>query len=48
MSYEHSLLPGCDRRHDTGALMSVASCLTDQDIDDIVTAYRKVARVILG
>jgi dTDP-4-amino-4,6-dideoxygalactose transaminase len=48
MSYEHGLLPGCDRRHDTGALMAVASCLTDRDIDDIVTAHRKVARVILG
>jgi dTDP-4-amino-4,6-dideoxygalactose transaminase len=48
MSYERGLLPGCDRRHDCGALMTVASCLTDKDIDDIVTAYRKVARVVLA
>ncbi|MDG2480770.1 MAG: aminotransferase class I/II-fold pyridoxal phosphate-dependent enzyme [Alphaproteobacteria bacterium] len=48
MNYERGLLPSCDKHHDCGALMAVASSLTDRDIDDIVTAYRKVARIVLG
>lgn len=48
ISYERGLLPGCDDRHDRGALMTVASCLTERDVDDIVTAYRKVAQVLLA
>lgn len=48
IDYGRGLLPGCDDRHDRGALMTVASCLTERDIDDIVTAYRKVARVVLS
>jgi dTDP-4-amino-4,6-dideoxygalactose transaminase len=48
ISYERGLLPGCDTRNERGALLTIASCLTERDIDDIVTAFRKVARVVLA
>jgi len=48
IDYRRGLLPGCDERHDHCALLTIASCLTDADVDDIVTAFRKVARVVLA
>lgn len=42
-SYHHGALPYCDDLHARGALLAIASTLTDQDVDDIITAFRKVA-----
>ena len=28
------------------AILSVASCLTDSDVNDIITAFRKVSRAV--
>lgn len=46
-SYEKGALAQCDRLCEHAALLTIASCLTDQDIDDIVAAFRKVASVLL-
>lgn len=45
--YRRGALPRTDALHDRTALLSIASCLTDADIDDIVRAFRKVAAAIL-
>lgn len=46
--YRRGALPMTDDLHDRSALLSIASSLTDQDVDDIVRAFRKVAPVVLG
>lgn len=46
--YGHGALPGCDDLHARGALLAIASNLTDADVDDIITAFRKVAKVVLS
>lgn len=46
--YNFGALPACDDLHTRSALLAVASSLTDADVDDIVTAFRKVARVVLA
>tara|TARA_R110002020_G_scaffold233050_25_gene444815 strand:+ start:1089 stop:2387 length:1299 start_codon:yes stop_codon:yes gene_type:complete len=43
IDYHQGLLPVCDDTHDRGALLSIASKLTDDDTDDIIRAFRKVA-----
>jgi dTDP-4-amino-4,6-dideoxygalactose transaminase len=45
--YHRGALPRTDALHDRSALLSIASNLTDRDVDDIIMAFRKVAAVIL-
>lgn len=47
-SYRRGALPTCDGLHDRSALLAIASILTDEDIGDIVLAFRKVANIVLG
>lgn len=47
-SYRHGALPFCDDMHARAALLTIASNLADEDVDDIVTAFRKVARSVLA
>lgn len=47
ISYARGTLPTCDEYHDRGALLSIASCLTDKDVDDIATAFEKVGAALL-
>ena len=46
-SYEKGNLPVCDAMSERAALLTIASVLTDEDIDDIVEAFHKVGRVLL-
>jgi len=46
--YRRGALPATDDLHDRSALLTIASSLTDQDVDDIVRAFRKVVPVVLG
>ena len=48
ISYGRGTLPVCDDFHDRGALLTVASCLTGQDVDDIATAFEKVGAALLN
>ena len=43
ISYDRGALPVCDDLHDRSALLTIASTLTDTDVDDIIRAVRKVA-----
>jgi 8-amino-3,8-dideoxy-alpha-D-manno-octulosonate transaminase len=45
--YTPGTLPVCDDLHSRGALLSVGSTYTDDDVDDIIAAFRKVAQVVL-
>lgn len=47
MNYARGLLPNCDDMSERAAILSIASCLTEQDVDDIIAAFHKVARVVL-
>ncbi|WP_255324654.1 DegT/DnrJ/EryC1/StrS family aminotransferase [Thiorhodovibrio frisius] len=47
IDYSRGTLPVCDHYHDRGALLTVASRLSDQDIDDIASAFEKVCGVLL-
>jgi dTDP-4-amino-4,6-dideoxygalactose transaminase len=44
--YTRGLLPRCDDYAARGGLLTVASCLTQVDIDDIVAAFEKVAAAL--
>jgi dTDP-4-amino-4,6-dideoxygalactose transaminase len=48
--YDYALgaLPTCDNLHSRGALLTVGSTFTDQDVDDIIAAFRKVARRVIA
>lgn len=46
-NYTQGALSKCDRLHACGALLAIASTLTDQDIGDIIKALRKVAQGVL-
>lgn len=46
--YDRGVLPRCEDYMHRGALLTIGSTLTDQDVDDIIAAMRKVARVLLG
>lgn len=48
ISYQRGLLPGCDDRHDRGMLFTIASRLKESDVEDIIMAFRKVAKAYLG
>ena len=42
--YAKGSLPVCDDLAERSALLSIASCLSDQDVNEIVAAFQKVAR----
>jgi len=46
--YRPGALPTCDDLQSRGALLSVGSTYTDDDVEDIIAAFRKVARVVLA
>lgn len=46
-SYDKGTEPICDAMSEHAALLTIASVLTDEDIDDIVAAFHKVGRVLL-
>jgi 8-amino-3,8-dideoxy-alpha-D-manno-octulosonate transaminase len=43
IDYGRGQLPVCDDMHGRAGLLSIASTLTDDDVDDIILAFRKVA-----
>ncbi|WP_037545902.1 DegT/DnrJ/EryC1/StrS family aminotransferase [Stappia stellulata] len=43
ISYDRGALPVCDDLHDRSALLTIASTLSNDDVDDIIRAFRKVA-----
>ena len=45
--YARGALPVCDDLAGRAALLTIASCLTPQDVQDILAAFRKVARRLL-
>jgi 8-amino-3,8-dideoxy-alpha-D-manno-octulosonate transaminase len=45
-SYAKGTLPVCDAMSERGALLTIASVLSDQDIDDIITAFNKVGHAL--
>jgi len=45
--YSRGSLPRCDDLAGRSTLLTIASCLTEKDIDDVVSAFRKVAAVLL-
>jgi dTDP-4-amino-4,6-dideoxygalactose transaminase len=47
IDYARGALPVCDDYHDRGALLTIASCLTEQDVDDIASAFEKVCSSVL-
>lgn len=46
--YGHGALPVCDDLHARSALLAIASNLSDADVGDIITAFRKVGKVVLA
>ena len=47
IDYGRGLLPRCDDMYERAAILSIASCLTDDDVDDVIMAFHKVARSVL-
>jgi 8-amino-3,8-dideoxy-alpha-D-manno-octulosonate transaminase len=45
--YSRGMLANCDDFAMRSILLTIASCLTDKDIDDIIRAYKKVADALL-
>ena len=45
--YSRKALPNCNDFASRSGILTIASCLNDEDINDIVTAFHKVARQIL-
>ncbi|WP_322997145.1 DegT/DnrJ/EryC1/StrS family aminotransferase [Castellaniella sp.] len=46
--YQAGALPCCDDFQSRGALLAIASCLTEADIHDMITALKKVAAGVLS
>lgn len=46
--YDVGALPSCDDLHARSAILSIGSTLAEQDVDDIILALRKVARLVLS
>lgn len=44
--YHRGALPNADDLHDRAALLSIASCLTDRDVEDIISAFRKTSGLL--
>jgi 8-amino-3,8-dideoxy-alpha-D-manno-octulosonate transaminase len=47
-SYEKGTLPKCDDLAERGAMLAIASTLSDRDVEDIIAAFKKVAAHVLG
>jgi 8-amino-3,8-dideoxy-alpha-D-manno-octulosonate transaminase len=47
-NYGHGALPTCDDLHSRGALLTVGSTFKDEDVQDIIAAFRKVARRVIA
>ena len=45
-SYNKGALPVCDAMSERAAILTIASVLTDQDVDDIITAFQKVSNAL--
>jgi len=45
--YARGALPKADELASRSGLLTIASCLRDQDVEDIIQAFRKVASVVL-
>lgn len=45
--YERGELPNCDDFATRSVLLTIASCLTEEDVGDIVLAYKKAAAAVL-
>jgi dTDP-4-amino-4,6-dideoxygalactose transaminase len=45
-SYNKGALPVCDAMSERAAILTIASVLTDQDVDDIITAFQKVGNAL--
>lgn len=45
--YARGALPTCDDLESRSMLLTIASCLTNEDTEDIIAAFRKVAAAIL-
>lgn len=45
--YERGVLPNCSDLASRSVLLTIASCLTDQDVEEIILAYRKAAAATL-
>ncbi|MCA1303902.1 DegT/DnrJ/EryC1/StrS family aminotransferase [Nitratireductor aquimarinus] len=48
IDYRRGALPNCDALSERGALLAIASKLTDDDVTDIITAFRKVANALFN
>ncbi len=48
IDYHRGALPKCDDLHDRSSLLSIASKLSDEDVDDIILAFRKVAHALFN
>jgi dTDP-4-amino-4,6-dideoxygalactose transaminase len=46
-TYGPGTLPTCDELQASGAILSMGSVTTDEHVDDVIAAFRKVARVLL-
>jgi len=47
-NYDRGTLPNCDAAAECSAiLLAVSACIADEDIEDVVGAFRKVATAIL-
>ena len=47
VQYGAGTLPNCDDLHARGALLTIGSTLSNDDINDIIVAMKKVSRVVL-
>jgi 8-amino-3,8-dideoxy-alpha-D-manno-octulosonate transaminase len=45
--YKHGALPHCDALHARGALLAIGSTLSDDDVNNIILALRKVSHGVL-
>ncbi len=45
--YERGVLPNCDDLAGRSILLTIASCLTDNDVKEISTAFRRAAEAVL-
>jgi len=46
-AYHRGTLPNCDDLSSRSVLLSIASCLTDEDVGQIIEAFQKVAAALL-
>ena len=46
-TYGQGTLPRCDDLQARGAILSMGSITTDEHVDDVIAAFRKVAQILL-